>query len=58
MWDRNLYASEVEAEATLALTQLIRLRKAWVGEWDPEKDARTNAIISEAVDTIQIEWYE
>lgn len=23
-----------------------------------EKDARTNAIISEAVDTIQIEWYE
>ena len=37
MGDRNLYASEVEAEATLALTQLIRLRKAWVGEWDPEK---------------------
>ena len=34
--DRNLYASEVEAEATLALTQLIRLRKAWVGEWDAE----------------------
>lgn len=33
MGDRNLHASEVEAEATLALIQLIRLQKAWVGEW-------------------------
>lgn len=31
--DRNLHASEVEAEATLALIQLIRLQKAWVREW-------------------------
>lgn len=35
--DRNLHASEVEAEATLALIQLIRLRKAWIGDWEPIK---------------------
>lgn len=35
--DRNLHASEVEAEATLALIQLIRLQKAWVGEWVPKE---------------------
>lgn len=38
--DRNLYASEVEAEATLALTQLIRLRKAWVVNGIQRKHAR------------------
>lgn len=37
MGDRNLHASEVEAEATLALIQLIRLRKAWVREWVPKE---------------------
>lgn len=36
--DRNLLESKEEAEAILALIQLIRLRKAWVGEWDPEPD--------------------
>lgn len=35
--DRNLHASEVEAEATLALIQLIRLQKAWVREWVPKE---------------------
>lgn len=35
--DRNLHTSEAEAEATLALIQLIRLREAWVREWVPKK---------------------
>ena len=48
--DRNLYASEVEAEATLALTQLIRLRKAWVGEWDPEKACENIYYIQSTID--------
>lgn len=48
--DRNLYASEVEAEATLALTQLIRLRKAWVGEWDPEKACANIYYIQSTID--------
>lgn len=48
--DRNLYASEVEAEATLAFTQLIRLRKAWVGEWDPEKACANIYYIQSTID--------
>lgn len=36
--DRNLHASEVEAEATLALMQLRQLRKAWVGDWEIKYD--------------------
>lgn len=50
MGDRNLYASEVEAEATLALTQLIRLRKAWVDEWDPEKACANIYYIQSTID--------
>ena len=42
--------SEVEAEATLALTQLIRLRKAWVGEWDPEKTCPNVYYIQSTID--------
>lgn len=48
--DRNLHASEVEAEATLALIQLIRLRKAWVGEWDPERTGTSIYYIQSTVD--------
>lgn len=33
--DRNLINSREEAEAFLALMQLRLLRKAWVGEWEP-----------------------
>ena len=44
--DRNLHASEVEAEATLALIQLIRLRKAWVREWVPKESDRVYYICS------------
>ncbi len=48
--DRNLHASEVEAEATLALIQLIRLQKAWVGEWDPEKTGENVYYIQSTID--------
>ena len=37
--DRNLCASVEEAEAFLALMQLRQLRKAWVGDWEPDKDS-------------------
>lgn len=48
--DRNLHASEVEVEATLALIQLIRLRKAWIGEWDPEKTCANIYYIQSTID--------
>lgn len=48
--DRNLHASEVEAEATSALIQLIRLRKAWIGEWDPEKTCANIYYIQSTID--------
>lgn len=48
--DRNLHASEVEAEATLTLIQLIRLRKAWIGEWDPEKTCANIYYIQSTID--------
>lgn len=48
MGDRNLHASEVEA--TLALIQLIRLRKAWIGEWDPEKTCANIYYIQSTID--------
>lgn len=34
---RNLCASREDAESILAITQLIRLRKAWVREWVPKE---------------------
>ena len=34
--DKNQCSSEEEAEAFLALMQLRQLRKAWVGDWNPE----------------------
>lgn len=48
--DRNLLESEEEAEAILALIQLIRLRKAWVGEWDPERTGTSIHYIQSTVD--------
>lgn len=33
--DKNWCTSKEEAEAFLALMQLRRLRKAWVGDWEP-----------------------
>lgn len=40
--DKNLIGSEEEAEAFLALMQLRLLRKAWVGEWEPEYNNDTH----------------
>lgn len=48
--DRNLLESKEEAEAILALIQLIRLRKAWVGEWDPERTGTSIYYIQSIVD--------
>ena len=48
--DRNLLESKEEAEAILALIQLIRLRKAWVGEWDPERTGTSIYYIQSTVD--------
>lgn len=48
--DRNLLQSKEEAEAILALIQLIRLRKAWVGEWDPERTDTCIYYIQSTVD--------
>ncbi len=48
--NRNLHVSEVEAEATLALIRLIRLRKAWVDEWDPEKTDANIYYIQSTID--------
>ena len=48
--DRNLLESKEGAEAILALIQLIRLRKAWVGEWDPEKTGTSIHYIQSTVD--------
>lgn len=41
--DKNVYTSEEEAEAFLALAQLRRLRKEWVGNWDFETSAKKYA---------------
>lgn len=34
--DKNICVSKEEAEAFLALMQLRQLRKAWVGDWEPQ----------------------
>lgn len=34
--DRNILYTSEEAEAFLALMQLRQLRKAWVGDWEPD----------------------
>lgn len=38
--DKNVYTSVEEAEAFLALAQLRRLRKEWLGNWDFETSAK------------------
>ena len=48
--DRNLFKSIEEAEAILALIQLIRLREAWVGKWDPERTDTCIYYIQSTVD--------
>lgn len=34
--DKNLCSSKEEAEAFLAMIQLRQLRKAWIGNWEPD----------------------
>lgn len=34
--DKNICSSKEEAKAFLALMQLRQLRKAWVGDWEPD----------------------
>lgn len=45
--DRNLCTSKEEAEAFLALMQLRQLRKAWVGDWEPNKDPSYGAVYND-----------
>lgn len=35
-YNKNLCTSKEEAEAFLALMQLRQIRKAWVGDWEPD----------------------
>lgn len=43
--DRNLCTSKEEAEAFLALMQLRQLRRAWVGDWEPDKHIEFSIIV-------------
>lgn len=52
--DRNLHASEVEAEATLALMQLRQLRKAWVGDWEQPNSHSITYVIKYDLDTNKV----
>lgn len=45
--DKNHCISREEAEAFLALMQLRQLRKAWVGDWEPDGNKYYYAIISQ-----------
>ena len=42
--NKNYCTSEEEAEAFLALMQLRRLRKAWVGDWKPGTEEKYGVI--------------
>lgn len=42
--DKNVLYNRKEAEAFLALMQLRQLRKAWVGDWEPDGMMDFNAI--------------
>jgi hypothetical protein len=44
--DRNYYTSKQEAEAFLALMQLRQLRKAYVGNWEPDLTKACFGIVS------------
>ncbi len=45
--DRNLCTSKEEAEAFLALMQLRQLRKAWVGDWEPNRSLSYGAVCND-----------
>ena len=52
--DRNLHASEVEAEATLALMQLRQLRKAWICDWEQPNSHSIVYVIKYDLDTNKV----
>lgn len=53
---KNWCTSREEAEAFLALMQLRQLRKAWVGDWEPDGNKYYYAIISQ-IDSFNIAYY-
>lgn len=54
---KNWCASKEEAEAFLALMQLRQLRKAWVGDWEPEGMKSHYAIIPK-IYSIDVGYYD
>jgi len=32
-WNKNIFPTLADAESSLALSQLLQLRKAWIGDW-------------------------
>lgn len=56
--DRNLCTSKEEAEAFLALMQLRQLRKAWVGDWEPNTYDANYGILSTVTNTVEIGYYD
>ena len=54
--DKNVCPSKEETEAFLALMQLRQLRKAWVGDWEPEGMKSHYAIIPK-IDSIDVGRY-
>lgn len=58
MRDRNLCTSKKEAQAFLALMQLRRLRKAWVGDWKSTEERQAYAIVAKKDGTLEIGVYQ
>lgn len=54
---RNWCVSEKEAESFLALMQLRQLRKAWVGDWEPDGVKSHYAIIPK-ISSIEVGYYD
>lgn len=52
--DRNLHASEEEAEAFLALMQLRQLRKAWICDWEQPNSHSIVYVIKYDLDTNKV----
>lgn len=56
--NKNLCESREDAESILAITQLIRLRKAWVREWVPKESDLVYYIYSKLDGDIRIGYIE
>lgn len=45
-YNANIWPTKELAEASLALCQLLQLRKTWIGDWEPDyKDAETHKFV-------------